>query len=127
MAQSHRIFIAFAIEDERYRDLLVGQARNNRSPFSFTDMSVKEPWSEQWKTNCRAKIRGCDGTVALLSHNTYGADGARWEIRCAIEERVPLLPVRIHSEQAEPHVPEVGDRRIVYWTWENIANWLNRL
>ena len=46
-----RIFISFAIEDERLRDLLVGQARNEKSPFEFVDMSVKEPWDSAWKTN----------------------------------------------------------------------------
>lgn len=36
-----RVFISFAIEDSRLRDLLVGQAKNNNSPFEFVDMSVK--------------------------------------------------------------------------------------
>ncbi len=56
-----RIFSSFAIEDRNLRDFLVGQARNERAPFEFTDMSVKEPWSSSWKTNCRTRIKGCDG------------------------------------------------------------------
>jgi hypothetical protein len=39
-----KIFVSFAIEDKKYRDFLVAQAKNERSPFSFVDMSVKEPW-----------------------------------------------------------------------------------
>lgn len=127
MARSHRIFISFAIEDEWARDFLVQQARDNRSPFSFTDMSVKEPWRTEWKTNCRTKIRGCDGFIALLSSKTQQAEGARWEIKCAADEAVPILPVRIHAQQPAPVIPELGGRRPVYWTWENIANWLARL
>lgn len=42
-----RIFISFAIEDEQYRDFLVSQAKNERSPFTFVDMSVKQPWNEK--------------------------------------------------------------------------------
>lgn len=38
-----RIFISFAIEDERLRDFLKGQAKNENSPFEFVDMSVKKP------------------------------------------------------------------------------------
>jgi hypothetical protein len=53
-----RVFISFAIEDEWARDYLVGQARNERSPFEFVDMSVKEPWSDSWRTRCRTRIRG---------------------------------------------------------------------
>ena len=32
---NHRIFTAFAIEDKWARDYLVGQARNDKSPFEF--------------------------------------------------------------------------------------------
>ena len=53
-----RVFISFAKEDSNLRDLLVGQARNNNSPFEFVDMSVKQAWDSAWKTNCRRKIKG---------------------------------------------------------------------
>src|SRR5215213_5982451 len=90
MAKNYRIFVSFAVEDEGYRNLLVGQARNKKSPFEFVDMSVKEPWDQKRKTNCRARIKGCDGMIALVSRNTARADGALWEIRCAKEEGVPV-------------------------------------
>lgn len=51
MAKNNRIFIAFAAEDSTYRDFLVGQAKNEKSTFGFTDMSVKQPWDSQWKTS----------------------------------------------------------------------------
>jgi len=35
-----RVFISFAIEDKNLRNMLVGQARNENSPFEFVDMSV---------------------------------------------------------------------------------------
>ena len=41
MATKNRIFISFAIEDARYRTMLVGQAKNEDSPFEFVDMSVR--------------------------------------------------------------------------------------
>jgi hypothetical protein len=54
-----RVFIAFAVEDEKYLTFLVGQAKLDKSPFEFVDMSVKEPWDEKWKTNCRTRVKGC--------------------------------------------------------------------
>jgi hypothetical protein len=66
MEARKRVFISFAAEDIRYRDFLVGQARNESSPFEFVDMSVKQPWDSQWKTNCRRKIRGCDGMIVSV-------------------------------------------------------------
>src|SRR5262245_37229092 len=76
-----RIFISFAAEDKSFRDFLVGQARNDNSPFEFVDMSVKNPWDSSWKTQCRTKIKGCDGVIALLSNKTVNAEGALWEIK----------------------------------------------
>jgi len=65
-----RIFISFAVEDATLRDFLVGQARNDKSPFEFVDMSVKQPWDSEWKTKCRTKIKGCDGMITIVSKNS---------------------------------------------------------
>lgn len=86
-----RIFIAFAIEDVRSRDFLVGQAKNDNSPFEFVDMSVKQPWETDWETKCRARIKGCDGVIALISKYTPTATGQLFEIKAATEEKVPTM------------------------------------
>jgi hypothetical protein len=49
MADKKVIFVAFAIEDERQRDFLKGQSLNTKSPFEYTDMSVKEAYTSEWK------------------------------------------------------------------------------
>jgi hypothetical protein len=122
-----RVFISFAKEDMYARDYLVGQARNERSPFEFVDMSVKEPWSDSWKTQCRTKIKGCDGVIALLSSNTMNADGARWEMKCAIEEEIPIRGMYISREDICNIPPELSGKRVMYWTWQNIENFINSL
>lgn len=128
MAQRNRIFIAFAIEDERARDFLVGQARNERSPFEFTDMSVKEPWSDEWKRKCRTRIKGCDGVIALVSKKTANAAGQLWEIQTAKEEGVPVLGIYTSSDDRPSNLsPRLSGVRVVNWTWANIHNWLGRL
>jgi len=121
------IFISFAIEDKFARDNLVHQATQQHTPFSFTDMSVKEPWSSSWKTRCRERIAGCDGVIAFVSNNTANADGARWEIKCAYDEGIPVLPVYIHDQGASRLPPELSGKRIVHWTWPNITQFLNSL
>lgn len=122
-----RIFISFAVEDNWARDYLVGQAKNERSPFEFVDMSVKEPWDNQWKTRCRTKIKGCDGVIALLSKKTWNADGARWEIKCAIEEGIPIIGVHIHKDDKGQIPPEMRGRRVIEWTWDGIKAFLDSL
>ena len=89
-------------------------------------MSVKHPWDRAWKTRCRTRIQGCDGFIALVSKNVQKADGARWEIKCAVEEGVPVLGVRAY--RGDDYTPaEVRGRRVIYWTWDGIGNWIKRL
>ena len=121
-----RVFIAFAIEDEKYRNFLVAQAKNDKSPFEFLDMSVKEPWDEKWKTNCRARIKACDGLIALLSKKTWNADGAKWEMKCAAEEGISSLGVHIHKDD-KGAIPSELKGRTIEWTWDGISKFLNSL
>ena len=122
-----RIFISFAMEDKFARDNLAHQATRENTPFDFVDMSVKEPWSSSWKTNCRERIKGCDGVIAFISDNTANADGACWEIKCAYEEGIPVFPVYIHDEGAKRIPSELSGRRIHHWTWGSIKSFIDSL
>lgn len=128
MASKYRLFISFAIEDKWARDYLVGQARNEKSPFEFVDMSVKKPWDESWKTQCRARIKGCDGTIALVSKNTKNADGQLWEINTSRQEGVPIRGVYITEDDRPSSLPyQLNGIRVVAWTWPNIKSFLDSL
>jgi len=121
-----RVFIAFAVPDKRYRDFLVGHARNPRTPFDFIDMSAKEPWDENWKTNCRTRVRGCDGVIALISKNTASADGELWEIQCAYEEGVPTMLMWINDDR--PRLPAlISGKRVNIWSWDNLETFVDGL
>jgi hypothetical protein len=121
-----RVFIAFAKEDERIRDLIKGQSLNTRSPFEYVDMSVKSPYDTEWKQRVRSRIRGCDGVIALLSRNSLSADGEKWEIRCAVDEMKPLLGLWIYKDdQSKP--AEMGSAKCITWTWDGIATFINSL
>ena len=128
MVDSKRIFISFAVEDKFARDNLVYQAKYQENvPFHFLDMSVKEPWDEKWKTNCRMKVKGCDGVIAFISRNTPSADGACWEITCAKEENVPVRGFWVYKDDPCCKPRALGSTPVVYWTWENVANFINSL
>jgi MTH538 TIR-like domain (DUF1863) len=127
MVTKNRIFISFAFEDSYARDFLVGQAKNNQSPFEFVDMSIKEPFDESWKTKCRTRIKGCDGLIALLSPKTMQATGARWEIWCAHDERIKVLGIHISKDKKGAIPPELSADPIIEWTWVGITNYLNEL
>ncbi len=122
-----RIFTSFAIEDEKLRDLFVGQARNEKVPYELVDMSVKQPWSSEWKTRCRTKIKGCDGVIVLITKNLKKADGALWEINCAKDEKIPLLGVYVGEATSSDSPTELDYVKKVNWTWGNIADFVNGL
>lgn len=123
-----RIFISFAMEDKFARDNLVFQVKQqDQTPFEFVDMSVKEPWDSQWKTRCRERIKGCDGLIAFISDNTANADGACWEIKCAYEEDISVLPIYIHDSGVRRTPSELSDKRIYHWTWETIKKFIDSL
>lgn len=127
MATKNRIFIAFAIEDKWARDYLVGQAMNAKSPFEFVDMSVKEPWDEDWKAKCRLKIKGCDGVIAIISKNSAAATGARWEMKCAKDEQIKMVGLRAQADDKSAPPAEFGNNKVIDWTWDGIARFINSL
>lgn len=121
-----RIFIAFAIEDVRSRDFLVGQAKNDNSPFEFVDMSVKHPWETDWETKCRTRIKGCNGVIALISKYTPSATGQLFEIKAAEEEKIPIM--LMYSNSDRPNLPySLSGKFINIWSWNNIKAFLNKL
>jgi len=123
-----RIFISFAVEDKNIRDLLVGQSRNDSTPFEFIDMSVKEPWDNAWKTKCRERIKGCHGVIALVTKNTIKGEGAHWEIKCAQEEKVPVMAMYASNDDKGCNLPvELKSTRIHDWSWPNIEKFVSGL
>ncbi len=122
-----KVFISFAIEDKFARDHLIYQAESNKVPFDFYDMSVKEPWDDSWKTRCRERIKQCDGVVALLSKRTRSADGAKWEMQCAIDEGIPIIGVHIHKDDKGQIPSELAGKKVIEWTWTGIKNFIDSL
>lgn len=122
-----RIFTSFAIEDVSLRDLFIGQARHERVPYELVDMSVKKPWDTAWKTNCRIRIRGCNGVIVLITKHLKNAEGALWEIKCAKEENKPILGVYISGSTILDSPNELNGIKKVSWTWINIADFVNSL
>jgi hypothetical protein len=127
MVTNNRVFVSFAIEDANLRTLLVGQGKNENTPFSFVDMSVKEPWDNSWKTRCRTKIKGCDGVIGIITRNTLKASGQLWELQCAYNEGIPVF-MMYGTDDRPMNLPDpVKSRRIFTWSWPNIAAFLGNL
>jgi hypothetical protein len=117
------IFISFAIEDERIRDLLTGQSLLTDSPFEYIDMSVKEAYETDWKDKVRTRIRRSDGLIAIVSSDSLTSSGQKWEIACAKEEGLPILAIWGYTDDRTV-VPGLNT---VAWSWDGIAKFINGL
>lgn len=123
MVAKKTIFVAFAMKDERARDFLKGQSLNTNSPFEYIDMSVKEAYDTEWKSRVRTRIRRSDGVLALVSKNSLGSSGQKWEIECAKDEKIPLRGIYAYKDD---RTDLVGVSTMV-WNWDAIKNWIDSL
>lgn len=121
MAENKIIFIAFAIEDVRQRDFLKGQSLLDHSPFEYIDMSVKEPYDNNWKEKVRSRIRRSDGVIVLVSNNSLTSSGQKWEIQCAKEEGKPILGIWIYKDDRTP----LNGIATKVWTWDTIGSFID--
>ncbi len=123
MADKKVVFVAFAIEDETQRDLLKGQSLHTKSPFEYTDMSVKQAYDSEWKEKVRTRIRRSDGVIALVSKNSLSSSGQKWEIACAREEGKKVLGIWAYKDDRT----NLEGVRTVAWTWDAIATFIDGL
>lgn len=123
MADKKTIFVAFAIEDVSIRDLIKGQSLHTNSPFEYIDMSVTEPYDEEWKKRVRTRILRSRGVLAIVSKNSLKSSGQRWEVQCAKDEGVNLRGIWGYTDD---RTELVGVKTMV-WTWKNIADWIDSL
>ena len=123
MADKKVIFIAFAIEDVKQRDLLKGQSLNTKSPFDYIDMSVKEPYDKDWKDRVRARIKRSDGVIVLVSKNSLTSSGQKWEILCAREEKLKIRGFWAYRDD-RTDIESVNTKA---WTWDNIKEFIDSL
>lgn len=123
MADKKVVFVAFAIEDEKQRDLLKGQSLNTKSPFEYIDMSVKDAYDSNWKDRVRTRIRRSDGVIALVSKNSLTSTGQKWEIGCAREENKKVLAIWAYTDDRT----NLAGVTTVAWTWPAIEKFIDSL
>jgi hypothetical protein len=123
LADKKVVFIAFAIEDETQRDFLKGQSLHPRAPYEFIDMSVKEPYDNNWKDRVRTRIKRSDGVIVLVSKNSLKSSGQKWEIACAKEEKKKIQGIWAYSDDRT----DLDGVSTVIWSDDNICKFIDSL
>lgn len=116
-----RVYVSYDYDhDNDLKNLLVGQARNDDSPFSVSDWSIKEE-TTNWKENARKRIRAVDQVVVICGQYTDTATGVGVEVTIAQEEKISyfLLVGRSDKTCEKPTTAKVDDK-MYKWTWDNL-------
>jgi len=118
------VFISFAVEDEAQVNLLRSQAKDDRFDFQFRDYSIKEPFDEAWKTQCKEIIALTSVMIVPIGETTADSSAVDWEIREAHRQGKKVIGMRIHKD-ANHRIPqalrESGDK-IIAWKAEQLGD-----
>jgi hypothetical protein len=116
-----RAFVSFEMEDRWARDFLVGQARNKSTLIEFVDYSVREPFDERWKTNCRERIARTKGTIVLVGPTAARSPAVLWEIAETNRQNHPMFGIQITAKKTYA-VPEgLPSARVIRWSFDAIV------
>ena len=113
-----RVFISFDYDhDLDIKTMLAGQAKLPDSPFDFTDASVKDHLTGDWKEKVKNRIRNCDQVCVLCGE--YAATGINVELKIAQELGKPYFLLAGRDKFSKPSAAMSGDK-VYNWTWDNL-------
>jgi MTH538 TIR-like domain (DUF1863) len=115
------VYVSFDYDnDSDLKVLLVGQAKNEDSPFEIEDHSIKDA-SSDWKDHARTRIKRSQQVIVICGEHTETATGINVEIKIAREEGKPyfLLAGRASGKNKKPTAALTSDK-LYDWTWPNL-------
>ncbi|MBP0622932.1 TIR domain-containing protein [Cupriavidus consociatus] len=117
-----RVFISFDYDhDETLKTFLVGQAKNEDSPFEFADWSIKEHINDDWKAKARTRIKSVDVVCVICGEHTDTATGVSAEVKIAQEEGVSYFLLQGYADKTCKKPKAAKDTDKLYkWTWDNL-------
>ncbi len=126
-ARLRNVFISFHVNNEEQVNLLRSQAKNENFDLEFRDYSVKEPFDEKWKTNCKQRIAQTSVVLVMIGEHTAERPAVNWEIDEAYRQGKKVIGVRIHRDQNHtvPKVLVEHKAPILYWNIKDINREIN--
>jgi hypothetical protein len=115
------VFISFDYDhDLSLKNLLVGQAVYEDSPFEIADWSIKDP-SSDWMEKARTRIKRADQVIVICGEHTNSATGVDVEIAIAREESTPYFLLGGSKDKTtKKPTSALSTDKIYNWTWDNL-------
>lgn len=117
-----RVFISFDYDhDSDLKTLLVGQSKNDDSPFEIADWSIQEALTGDWKKKAKERMQQVNVVAVICGLHTDTASGVSAEVEIAQElgKSYFLLAGRANSTNKKPKAAKASDK-LYNWTWENL-------
>jgi len=117
-----RVFISFDYDhDEGAKHMLAGQAKLPDSPFDFTDASVNEHLTGDWKDRVSRRLNNVDLMIVLCGEQTHRAAGVAAELSIAQEKSLSYFLLAAYADKTctKPTSARAGDK-VYKWTWDNL-------
>ena len=120
-----RVYISFDYDhDSDLKNFLVGQSKNDDSPFDIADWSIKEAVTvSDWQDTARKRIRAVDVVAVICGQHTDTATGVSAEVSIAQNEGIPcfLLAGRKTGSNKKPKAAKTTDKLYEYLgPWPNL-------
>ena len=118
-----KCFISFDYDnDKTLKEFLVGQSKNDDSPFEISDGSIKEA-SHDWKDKAKLRIMKSDVVIVLCGKNTDTATGVSAELEMAQDTKTPYFLLACYSDggNKRPKAAKTTDK-VCKWTWNNLKS-----
>ncbi len=121
------VFISFHVDDEAQVNLLRSQAKNEATDLEFRDYSVKEPFDEKWKTNCKERISQTSATIVAIGAETASREAVIWEMEESYRQGHKVIGVRIYKDRNDPIPKPMLEHNapIVNWVLNDIKRLLD--
>lgn len=116
-----RVFVSFDYDnDSNLKELLIGQSKNNDSPFELSDWSVKEHLTGDWKEKVRKRLQSVDLVCILCGKKTHTATGVGAELTITQEEKIPYFLLAGYSDESRKPTTAKDSDKLYKWNWDNL-------
>lgn len=122
-----KVFVSFDYDNDKFlKESLIGQSKNDDSPFEISDLSIKDAISHDWEKVAREKIKRSDVVAVLCGKHTDNATGVNKELKIAQEEKTPYFLLAGYSDiQCKKPNSATQNDKMYKWTWDNLKNLIN--
>ncbi|MCG8568205.1 MAG: hypothetical protein MI747_24315 [Desulfobacterales bacterium] len=131
MEREHkRIYVAAAMADVWYRDLLVHCRHRweffTRPTIDFLTFDWEGGTPESRKLAAEKRIKGADGVMVIVTRNTHSDANVLWEMDLALAIGLPMAGIDV-GRNPEGIIPDQLTGKITRYGWEWFAEFIDGL